>query len=183
MGLLDKLGSVFSSRKRDFNLLVVGLDNSGKTTIVNCLKPSGAKAATIAPTVGFTVDKINAKSLNFTTYDMSGQSRYRNLWEAYYRETDALIFVVDSADRMRFVVAMEEIFSMLEHPDVKSKSTPLLVFANKMDAKGAVNHHDLTKELQLDSIRGRAWGIYQTNALQAEGIVEGIAWLVEKISN
>jgi ADP-ribosylation factor-like protein 6 len=182
MGLLDKLGSVFSSKKKDFNLVVIGLDNAGKSTIVNGLK-SNNKANNITPTVGFNMEKFSVKSLNFTTYDMSGQSRYRNLWEAYYREADAIVFVVDSGDRMRFVVASEEIISMLEHPEIKNKKTPLLVYANKRDVKGAVREQELSRELQLDSIRSRPWAIFATNGLEGEGIAEGIEWLVQKINS
>ena len=181
MGLLDKLGEVFSSKKKDFTLLLVGLDNSGKTSIVNCLKPGATKSANIAPTVGFTAEKFRAKNLNFTTYDMSGQSRYRNLWEHYYREADAIVFVVDSSDKMRFVVAMEEILSMIEHPELKNKNTPLLVYANKCDLKEALGEKELARELQLESIRNRPWSIYSTNALKGDGIIEGIEWVTQRI--
>ena len=31
--------------------------------------------------------------------DMSGQGHYRDLWEHYYANVDAVIFVVDSSDK------------------------------------------------------------------------------------
>lgn len=40
MGLLDKLSSWLGLRKKEVNVLCLGLDNSGKTTIINQLKPS-----------------------------------------------------------------------------------------------------------------------------------------------
>ena len=40
MGLLDMLMKAFGWRKEDSSVLVVGLDNSGKTTILNYLKPA-----------------------------------------------------------------------------------------------------------------------------------------------
>lgn len=198
MGLLDKLGSVFSSKKREFNLLVVGLDNAGKTAIVSCLKPGGvasggrggntsvaaaAQAASLAPTLGFNTEKILAKTLTFTTYDMSGQSKYRSLWEHYYKDADALIFVVDSSDKMRVVVAMEELFAMLDHPHLKARSSvPLLVLANKMDIKNSLSDKELKRELQLDSIRGRPWAIYSCDGLTGEGILPAFEWLTQKIA-
>lgn len=83
-----------------------------------------------------------ACSLSFTVFDMSGQGRYRNLWEHYYRylsqccsptgdfsslihflcfilflrEGQAIIFVIDSADKLRMVVAKEELDTLLNHP-------------------------------------------------------------------
>lgn len=70
MGLLDKLNDLFSSKSA--NLLMVGLDNSGKTSIINWLKTGNSKPTAAAPTVGFSVEKFTAKALNFTAFDMSG---------------------------------------------------------------------------------------------------------------
>jgi len=66
-------------------VLVVGLDNSGKTTVMNHFKPPEEKITEIVPTVGFNVEKFTVKNLSFTAFDMSGQGRYRNLWEHYYK--------------------------------------------------------------------------------------------------
>ena len=61
---------------------------------------------------------------------MSGQGRYRNLWEHYYRDCQVvftpdlsihlnlfhqgIIFVVDSSDRLRMVVAKDEMDMLLQ---------------------------------------------------------------------
>jgi ribosome biogenesis GTPase A len=39
MGLFKKLAAIFGSGKKEAKILVVGLDNSGKSTIINQLKP------------------------------------------------------------------------------------------------------------------------------------------------
>lgn len=36
---------------------------------------------------------------------MSGQGRYRSLWEHYYSDVEAIVFVLDSSDRIRMCVA------------------------------------------------------------------------------
>lgn len=46
---------------------------------------------------------------------MSGQGRYRNLWEQYYPETEAVIFVIDSSEKLRLEVAREELHALLEN--------------------------------------------------------------------
>ncbi len=46
---------------------------------------------------------------------MSGQGRYRNLWEQYYKTAEAVIFVIDSNDKLRSVVARDELESLLNH--------------------------------------------------------------------
>jgi len=48
-------------------------------------------------------------------FDMSGQAKYRNLWEHYYTDTDAVIFVVDSADAVRMCVVKDELNTILAH--------------------------------------------------------------------
>ncbi len=47
---------------------------------------------------------------------MSGQGRYRNLWEHYYKECQGVVFVVDSSDKLRMVVAKDELDMLLQHP-------------------------------------------------------------------
>ena len=46
---------------------------------------------------------------------MSGQGRYRNLWEAYYETTQAIVWVIDSSDKYRLVVVQNELKSLLQH--------------------------------------------------------------------
>ena len=58
MGFFDKLVNVLGLKKKECNVLVVGLDNSGKSTLLNHFKPDEAKNANIVPTVGFNVEKF-----------------------------------------------------------------------------------------------------------------------------
>ncbi|MBV95259.1 ADP-ribosylation factor-like protein 6, partial [Eschrichtius robustus] len=80
-----------------------------------------AQSQDIVPTIGFSIEKFKSSSLSFTVFDMSGQGRYRNLWEHYYKEGQAIIFVIDSSDRLRMVVAKEELDTLLNHPDSTCK--------------------------------------------------------------
>lgn len=60
MGLLTKLMAVLGLNRREVNVLVVGLNNSGKSTVVNHFKPDDRRAAEIVPTVGFNVEKFTS---------------------------------------------------------------------------------------------------------------------------
>jgi hypothetical protein len=86
----------------------------------------------VTPTVGFQVEEFSKNNLHFTVYDMSGQGRYRSLWEHYYSEVQAIIYVVDSTDRIRMCVAKEELEQLLNHEEIKRSKAPLLFFANKV---------------------------------------------------
>jgi ADP-ribosylation factor-like protein 6 len=62
MGLFSKFAYFLGVRKKEVNVLVVGLNNSGKSTVVNHFKHEEERAAEIVPTVGFTVERFQSKS-------------------------------------------------------------------------------------------------------------------------
>ena len=78
--------------KKDVRILMVGLDAAGKTTILYQLK-MGETVKTI-PTIGFNVETLDYKGLNFTVWDVGGQDKIRVLWKHYYQNTDGLIFLL-----------------------------------------------------------------------------------------
>merc|ERR1711881_253779 len=109
----SRMGSLFSdiwSRmvgNREMRFLMVGLDAAGKTTILYKLK-LGEVVNTI-PTIGFNVETVQYKNISFNVWDVGGQSKIRKLWNHYLKETDGLIYVLDSSDRERMSEAAEEL--------------------------------------------------------------------------
>ncbi|XP_059895593.1 ADP-ribosylation factor-like protein 6 isoform X1 [Gadus macrocephalus] len=182
MGLLDKLSLWLGIRKKEVNVLCLGLDNSGKTTIINHLKPTNTQAQDVVPTIGFNIEKFKTSTLSFTVFDMSGQTRYRNLWEHYYKESQAIIFVVDSGDKLRMVVAKEELDTLLNHQDIRSRRMPVLFFANKIDLRDAMSSVKVSQLLCLESIKDKPWHICASDAVKGEGLQEGVEWLQEQIT-
>lgn len=163
-------------------MLVVGLDNSGKSTIIDRLKPQSQRQVDVAPTVGFTVDEFTKGAITFTVFDMSGAGRYRTLWEQYYRDAQAVIFVIDSGDQLRLVVAKDELDNMLKHPNMASRKIPALFLANKKDLPTALQPPAIAQALKLEDIKDRAWNIVQSNALTGEGLDKGTDWLAEMLT-
>ena len=80
---------------------------------------------------------------------MSGQGRYRNLWEHYYKECQGIVFVVDSSDKLRMVVAKDELDMLLQHPDIRSRKIPILFFANKMDCRDSLSSVKVSQTLGM----------------------------------
>ena len=146
MGILDKFTSLFAPRKTKVRVICVGLDNSGKSTVINYLKPKKVRccrapapaapavltlpplcrvseqstSTEVVPTVGFSVEEFAKGNLGFTVFDMSGQGRYRNLWEHYYKDCGGIIFTIDSCDKIRMCVARDELLTLLNHADLKN---------------------------------------------------------------
>ncbi|KAK3251159.1 hypothetical protein CYMTET_39490 [Cymbomonas tetramitiformis] len=183
MGFFAKLLASLGVNKEKVNVLVVGLDNSGKTTIIERLKLASTKKAQapveVTPTVGFNVDTFSKGSLNFTVFDMSGAGRYRSLWEQYYKDCQAIIYVIDTSDKLRVCVAKDELDLMLKHQELKR--VPLLFFANKMDIPSALTPVECAQLLKLDDITDKPWQIVPSNALSGEGLQKGVDWLAEFI--
>merc|ERR1711892_444194 len=129
MGL--SFSSIFSGLfgKKDMRILMVGLDAAGKTTILYKLKMG--EVVTTIPTIGFNVEEVQYKNINFTVWDVGGQDKIRKLWRCYYQNTQGLIFVVDSNDRDRIEDAREEIAKVVSEDEMRDAI--LLIFANKQD--------------------------------------------------
>merc|ERR1712153_271273 len=85
------------------------------------------EVVTTIPTIGFNVETVEYKNLNFTVWDVGGQDKIRPLWRYYYQGTNALIYVVDSNDRDRTEDAREELMKMLDEDEMRD--AVLLVFA------------------------------------------------------
>lgn len=181
MGLLESLAAWLGLRKKEAKVLCIGLDNSGKSTVVNHLKPEASKVANITPTIGFSAEIFSHANISFTVFDMSGQGRYRSLWEHYYKNVEAIIFVLDSSDKLRLLVAKDEFDQVLQHPDIKGRPLPILLLANKMDLRDTLSVVACSKALELDKVRDRTFHICATNALSGEGLQEAVEWLTEQI--
>lgn len=161
---------------------MVGLANGGKTTLVNCLKPTRDRDQEVVPTVGFSVERFSLHKCKLTVIDMSGQAKYVELWECYYKECQAVVFVVDAASGPETVRESKEMLhAMLGHKELKGR--PLLVFANKSDLPAAKGAAEIAKDIELtgEVCAKRAWHINACSALKGEGIEQGIKWLVNKL--
>jgi ADP-ribosylation factor-like protein 6 len=181
------VSAVGLGRKKKASILILGLDNSGKTTLLKHLKASTSSSKGIeetkevVPTVGFSVENFEKDSLSFTCFDMSGQSKYRSLWERYYKDVQAIIWVVDATDKFRMCVVEDELTSLLEHDAISGQRFPVLFFANKMDVAGSLEPEDIATKLELHDIDDRPWFISASNALTGEGVSKGIEWLTEQL--
>lgn len=182
MPFFNRLFTFLGIKKREVNILVVGLDNSGKTTVLNRFKSQGDNTVNeVVPTVGFNVEKFKFGSLAITAFDMSGQGRYRNLWERYFKGVVGIIFVVDSTDTLRMVVAKDELDMMLNHKDLEGNfRLPILFLANKVDLEDAMSATKIGQLLGLDLLKNPCH-IQSTNALTGEGLETGIQWLEQQV--
>ena len=154
------------------NIVMLGLDDSGKTTLLYKLKLG--KVTQSIPTIGFNVETIEHKTFRMTVLDVGGGERIRKLWKHYYGTASGIIFVVDSCDEDRLGIAKEELFNVLH--DV-TDNVFLIVLANKQDLPTALSISDISSKLHLADIKNRRWHIEATSATTGLGLTKSLDWI------
>lgn len=154
---------------------MLGLDNTGKTTLFNRINATQTELISEGPTVGYNVQPVRFRKLSCRLWDVGGRSQIRNLWKHYYQGTDALIYVVDSTDADRFPDAAEEIKRVLSHQEMRG--VPVLVIANKQDLKNSFKPIDVKRQLDLSSGEGNSIHVVGTSAVTGKGVKKGLKHL------
>merc|ERR1712050_739182 len=148
-------------------------DGAGKTTLLYRLQVG--EVVTTIPTIGFNVEQVTYKNLKFQVWDLGGQTSIRPYWRCYYSNTDAVIYVVDSADRDRIGISKQELVSMLEEEELKNAI--LVVLANKQDMDQAMSVTEVHQALGLEALKSRTFQIFKASAIKGEGLDESMEWL------
>ncbi|KAH8806948.1 P-loop containing nucleoside triphosphate hydrolase protein [Flagelloscypha sp. PMI_526] len=152
----------YLTRKEEFSVIIVGLDGAGKTTLLEKIKalhsdPSSFDASKIAPTVGQNTGSITFPGTVLRFWDLGGQQSFRPLWQKYYSDAHAVVFVLDAEDRERMSEGWEVFDSLLTNQQILS--LPLLLLANKQDSDQALKVTDIRTDYEewyqrkLDSSR------------------------------
>lgn len=97
-GLLSIIRKLRKTEK-EVRVLVLGLDNAGKTTILKAL--SNEDISKIEPTHGFNMKSLAHDGFKLSVCDVGGQQNLRDYWPNYYENCDALVYVIDSSDKKR----------------------------------------------------------------------------------
>ncbi|CAL4935269.1 unnamed protein product [Urochloa decumbens] len=211
MGLLSIIRKI-KRKEKEMRILMVGLDNSGKTTIV--LKINGEDTSIISPTLGFNIKTIkyhnvlllenyklgrsvetsslcsvellgtssSSEEYSLNIWDVGGQKTIRSYWRNYFEQTDGLVWVVDSSDVRRLDDCRAELHNLLKEERLAGAS--LLVFANKQDIQGALKPAEIAKVLNLEVMdKSRHWNIVGCSAYTGEGLLDGFDWLVQDVAS
>lgn len=178
MGLLTILKKL-RQKERELRILILGLDNAGKTTIVK--KFSGEDIDTISPTLGFSIKTLEHRNYKLNIWDVGGQKSLRSYWRNYFESTDGLIWVVDSADRRRMDDCKEELKNLLV--EERLAGATLLVLANKQDLPGSLSAKEIQEHLQLDYIKTHHWMIVGCSAVTGANLLNGIDWLLDDVAS
>ncbi|NWX19734.1 AR13B protein, partial [Aegotheles bennettii] len=172
---------------RKVTLIMVGLDNAGKTATVRGIQ--GESPEDVAPTVGFSKIDLKQGRFEVTIFDLGGGKRIRSIWRNYYAESYGVIFVVDSSDIARMEETKQTMIEVLNSPKISGK--PVLVLANKQDREGALSEADVIESLSLEKLVNEHKCLCQIEPCSAvmgcgkkidKSIKKGLYWLLHIIA-
>ncbi|XP_046330909.2 ADP-ribosylation factor-like protein 3 [Haliotis rufescens] len=177
MGLLALLRKLKSTADKELRILLLGLDNAGKTTLLKKLASEDVSHTT--PTQGFNIKSVQSGGCKLNVWDIGGQRKIRPYWRNYFENTDILIYVIDSSDKKRFDETSLELKELLE--EEKLAGVPLIVFANKQDLVTATSVSDIAEGLRLEVVRDRKWQLQACSAVTGEGVKDGMEWVMKTV--
>lgn len=177
MGLLSSK----NPKAKQAQILLLGLDSAGKSTLLYKLKL--AEDIVTIPTVGFNVETLEwEKRLSLTVWDVGGQTRMRSVWGDYCEHTDGLVYVVDSTDKQRLEDSRREFEHILKNEHMKN--VPVVLLANKQDVPGALTAEDITRMFKVKKLCcNRNWYVQPCCAITGEGLTEGLRKVTEFVKS
>ncbi|MBN3295032.1 ARL9 protein, partial [Amia calva] len=128
-------------------VLVLGLDGAGKTSVLHCLA-TGTVKRSVSPTEGFNAVCINKEDMQIEFLEIGGSEKLRTYWNMYLGKAQVLVFVVDSADPDRFPLAKTHLHGLIKN----DSCLPLVVLVNKQDLQGACSITEMHDALSLSEV-------------------------------
>jgi ADP-ribosylation factor-like protein 13B len=123
---------------RTIPILLIGLDNSGKTKIGTILTKEHSKYEEYEPTQGSRYFELaNYKQHCIKITELGGTEDLRKIWKYYYLETYGVIFVIDSSDAGKLEESRIVFSQVISNEYIVGK--PMLILANKQDIFGAID--------------------------------------------
>mmetsp|Transcript_34385 Transcript_34385/g.76376 ORF Transcript_34385/g.76376 Transcript_34385/m.76376 type:complete len:374 (+) Transcript_34385:181-1302(+) len=169
--------------QRKITLVILGIDNAGKTTLLNTIQGELDKA--VGPTYGFSSQTLTEGKYKVEVFDLGGGKNIRGIWDTYFAEVHGIMYVVDAADPSRF----EESRAALEKAlaDNYMQDKPIVVFANKQDLPTAAAAAEVATSLGLASLKHNRFNILPCTAKTPAGqqpdvrLREGLKWLISQV--
>ncbi|CAC5393741.1 ARF1_2 [Mytilus coruscus] len=169
---------ICSSKKNPLTILLLGLDEAGKTTL--SYKIQNRNSLTI-PTIGFNIHTINPlKGVHFNLLDVGGGEKVKVTWNQYYGDAAGILYVVDSSDKERLQEAKEVLHQYIVNCETAA-NIPIGILANKQDVQNALNKSDLAYELGLHQLTNRKWFLHGVSAKTGDGLLESMKLMSDTI--
>lgn len=150
--------------KTEVRLLLLGLDNAGKTTTLEQCKIAFDRNTSrrgrnlqpdrILPTIGLNIGRLQVQNADVTVWDLGGQNSFRSIWDKYYSDAHGVVFVVDSSDYERFSEAAGLLERLIRHE--RAQGLPILILANKQDMEEARSPEDVAAAVSMQELQSNS---------------------------
>ena len=119
-------------------ILMIGLDNGGKTSILAVLQDKFSIIKSLLPTRGVKREKLDFFGYPILSWDLGGQVQYReklyfNRPELFFTEADLILYVIDTQDSDRFAETANYFRQVLKVLKDLNEFPPILVVLSKSD--------------------------------------------------
>lgn len=165
----------FSKNHR--RVICVGLKNSGKSSITSYLTMNYPRAAKPLPEIGCYKFKVDKFTIAF--YDLKGDEQSRFFWRHHFEGSQGVVFVADISDSEGFDSNKQVLQELMSDPLLRN--SPFLVIANKKDLANGIGKDEAEEALGFKS--GENGEVFLTCAVNGDGVVEGMTWLLERMNS
>ena len=163
--------------KREFKMLILGKEGSGKTKLLYQLKYF--RNILTIPTLGFNVEIIDIDDGRILTFDLGKFESGSH--EEFYGNTDIVMYVVDSTDDVKLAESRIELKELMNHNDLRN--CYLMIISNKQDLQNSLKGSEVVAKLNLKEIE-QDWSLFSavanfskednTKECQEEGLIKDI---------
>ena len=140
-------------------VLLMGLDSSGKTSIVLCLRgvKNLSSFSSLNPTRGVKINKFQALGSEYSIWDFGGQEQFRsgylNDFQTHIKGTKKFIYVLDIQDRERYDISLEYLGKILVLLRKHKITIDFSIFLHKYDPDLEFKYPKFDENVISDLIR------------------------------
>lgn len=170
----------FAMAKPEHKVLILGVDGSGKTTILERMKNlflglEMLPKEKIFPTVGLNLASIELPKAKLVFRDLGGEKSLRSIWDKYYSDVNAIVFVIDASNTQRLSESELVFESLTLNPQLLR--LPFLVLLNKQDLGPSITLTEIEPAFAKYA-KNRAFRAMACSGISGDGIREAVNWLV-----
>nr|QXF29094.1 Arfrp1b [Paratrimastix pyriformis] len=175
--------------KPEIKILILGLQNSGKTTtmlrIGSLLDPKKSKLPLDKPpppTLGQNMDRLKMFGRDAVIIDMGGEKGFRPYWDYHFPDVAAVVWVLDGAYPPHFEEAKEVFHRVVSAPSLEH--SPFLFLVNKCDLPECAQLNVVTRAMGIEPAEWdphRPFRLLRVSALLGNGVLDAFRWLVKEV--
>ncbi|HUX99231.1 MAG TPA: ADP-ribosylation factor-like protein [Candidatus Deferrimicrobium sp.] len=149
-------------------IVVAGLDNAGKTALLQVISKKFTGVCSLKPTQGMEVNKCYLEDQELIIFELGGQELYRKMYienpEKYILATDIIVFLIDIQDGERYQEALEYLKQILELIKYLNENPTFIILLHKSDPE-LIRKQPLVQE-KIDYIKEKVEEVFDLYIFQ-----------------